>query len=327
MTLLVTGGAGYIGGKLVERLLAGGEKVRVLDLRAESASRLASKGVELISGDILDRKAVRTALDGCRGLFHAAALFDMWQRDRGAYYEINVEGTRNVLEVAFEVGIERAVHTSSAVTIGEAQSELGREVTAHRGYFLSDYERSKCLGEQIALEMAQRGLPLVCVNPTTVYGPGQTKHMTGALVRFLNGRLPAVVDARLNFVYIEDVVEGHLLAMEEGAVGQRYILGGENASLVQFLSLAAEIAGVKREPRTVPGWLLKVSAGVMGAISRLTGRRPAVSPAEARTALHSFIFDTAKAGTELGTENTPLREGLRKTVEWLREEKLIESRK
>jgi dihydroflavonol-4-reductase len=326
MTLLVTGGAGYIGGKLVESLLAREEKVRVFDLRAESASHLARKGAELISGDILDREAVRTGLDGCDRLFHAAALFNMWQPDKRAYYEVNVEGTRNVFELALEMGIERAVHTSSAVTIGEPQNELGHEATAHRGHFLSDYERSKYLGEKIALQMSQHGLPLVCVNPTTVYGPGQIQHMTGALVRFLNGRLPAVVDARLNFVYIDDVVGGHLLAMEKGAVGQRYILGGENASLVQFLSLATEIAGVEREPRTVPGLLLKVTAGVMGAVSRLTGRRPSVSPAEARTALHSFIFDTRKAREALGLECTPLRAGLRETVNWLREEKLIESR-
>jgi nucleoside-diphosphate-sugar epimerase len=326
MTLLVTGGAGYIGGKLVQSLLARQEKVKVFDLRAESASHLARKGAELISGDVLDREAVRTAFDGCDRLFHAAALFDMWQPDKRAYYEVNVEGTRNVLEAALEVGIERAVHTSSAVTIGEPQDELGHEETVHRGHFLSDYERSKYLGELGALEMLQRGLPLVCVNPTTVYGPGQLQHMTGALVRFLNGRLPAVVDARLNFVYIDDVVRGHLLAMEKGAVGQRYILGGENSSLVRFLRLAAEIAGVEREPRTVPDWFLKVTAGVMGAMSRLTGRRPSVSPDEVRTALHSFIFDTRKARTELGTEDTPLREGLQETVDWLREEKLIESR-
>ncbi len=327
MTLLVTGGAGYIGGKLVESLLARQEKVRLFDLRSESASHLARKGAELISGDILDREAVRTAFEGCDRLFHTAALFDMWQPDKRAYYEVNVEGTRNVLEAALEVGIERVVHTSSAATIGERQNELGHEETVHRGYFLSDYERSKYLGELVALEMTQQGLPLVCVNPTTVYGPGQLQHMTGALVRFLNGRLPAVVDARLNFVYIDDVVGGHLLAMEKGVIGQRYVLGGENASLGQFLSLASEIAGVEREPRTVPGWLLKLTAGLMGTISRLTGRRPSVSPDEARTALHSFIFDTRKARTELGTEDTPLREGLRKTVDWLLEEKLIESRK
>jgi dihydroflavonol-4-reductase len=326
MTLLVTGGAGYIGGKLVESLLARQEKVRLFDVRAESASLLARKGAELISGDILDREAVRTAFDGCDRLFHTAALFEMWQPDRRAYYEVNVEGTRMVLEVALEVGIERVVHTSSAATIGEPQNQLGHEDTVHRGHFLSDYEQSKYLGELVALEMTRRGLPLVCVNPTTVYGPGQIRHMTGALVRFLNGRLPAVVDARLNFVYIDDVVQGHLLAMEKGTVGQRYILGGENSSLVQFLSLAAEIAGVEREPRTVPGWLLRVTAGVMGAISSLTRRRPSVSPDEARTALHSFIFDTRKARTELGTEDTPLREGMQTTVDWLREEKLIESR-
>lgn len=323
MTVLVTGGAGYIGGKLVESLLARREKVRVFDLRIESAPHLGRMGAELMAGDILDRAAVRPALDGCDCLFHAAALFAMWQPDKRAYYEVNVEGTRNVLETACEMGIERVVHTSSAVTIGEGRDELGHEATAHRGYFLSDYERSKYLGEQVALEMTQQGLPLVSVNPTTVYGPGQTEHMTGALVRFLNGRLPAVVDARLNFVYIDDVVEGHLLAMHRGEVGQRYILGGGNASLVQFLSLAAEITGVKREPRTVPGSLLKGAARVMGALSKLTGRRPWVSPDEARTALHSFIFDTERAREELGLGLTPLRQGLERTVSWLQEEGLI----
>lgn len=323
MTVLVTGGAGYIGGKLVESLLARREKVRMFDLRIEPAPHLGRMGAELMAGDILDRAAVRPALDGCDCLFHAAALFAMWQPDKRAYYEVNVEGTRNVLETAFEMGIERVVHTSSAVTIGEERDELGHEATAHRGYFLSDYERSKYLGEQVALEMTQQGLPLVSVNPTTVYGPGQTEHMTGALVRFLNGRLPAVVDARLNFVYIDDVVEGHLLAMHRGEVGQRYILGGGNASLVQFLSLAAEITGVKREPRTVPGSLLKGAARVMGALSKLTGRRPWVSPDEARTALHSFIFDTERAREELGLGLTPLRQGLEGTVGWLQEEGLI----
>ncbi|TKJ31793.1 MAG: NAD-dependent dehydratase [Chloroflexi bacterium B3_Chlor] len=319
MTVLVTGGAGYIGGKLVESLLARREKVRVFDLRIESAPHLGRIGAELMAGDILDRAAVRPALDGCDRLFHAAALFAMWQPDKRAYYEVNVEGTRNVLETAFEMGIERVVHTSSAVTIGEGRDGLGDEETVHRGYFLSDYERSKYLGEQVALEMSQQGLPLVCVNPTTVYGPGQTTHMTGALIRFLNGRLPAVVDTWLNFVFIDDVVQGHLLAMDRGELGQRYILGGENTSLVQFLSLAAEIAGVKREPRTVPGSLLNGTARVMGALSKVTGRRPWVSPDEARTALHSFIFDTRKAREALGLEFTPLLVGLRETVNWLLE--------
>jgi len=323
VTALVTGGAGYIGGKLAESLLARGETVKVFDLRVGAATHLAEMGADLRQGDILDREAVRTALKGCDRLYHTAALFEMWQADKRAYYRVNVDGTVNVLEMALEMDVRRVIHTSSAVTIGERRDQLGDEETVHRGYFLSDYERSKHLGEQVALEMCDRGLPLVCVNPTSVYGPDQTRHMTGALLRFLNGRLPAMVNTRLNFAYVDDVVEGHLLAMERGEVGQRYILGGENASLGRFLSLAAEIAGMARKPRAISPWLLSLTARVLGMISATTGRRPWVSPDEARTALHSFIFDNQKARGKLGIEFTPLREGLKRTVDWLREERLI----
>jgi dihydroflavonol-4-reductase len=324
VTALVTGGAGYIGAKLAESLLARGEKVRVFDLRADAATHLARMGADLRQGDILHQEAVRAALEGCDRLYHTAALFEMWQPDKRAYYRVNVDGTANVLELALQMEVQRVVHTSSAVTIGERRHQVGDEEMVHRGHHLSDYERSKYLGEQVALRMFERGLPLVCVNPTSVYGAGQTRHMTGALIRFLNGRLPAVVNTKLNFVYIDDVVEGHLLAMEKGEVGQRYILGGENASLGRFLSLAAEIAGVSRKPRTVPGWLLSPTARVLGTVSAITGRRPWVSPDEARTALHSFIFDNQKARRELGIEFTSLRDGLQRTVDWLREERLIE---
>jgi nucleoside-diphosphate-sugar epimerase len=325
MTILVTGGAGYIGGKLVESLLAQGERVRVLDSRADAAEHLGRAGSELMSGDVLDREVVKAALDGCDRLFHVAALFEMWHPDKRAYHEINVDGTTNVLETALEMGLQRVVHTSSAVTIGEGRDQMGDEDTVHRGYFLSDYERSKYLAEQVALRMSQWGLSLVCVNPTSVYGPGQTDHMTGALIRFLNGRLPVVTDSRLNFVYIDDVVDGHLVAMERGRVGERYILGGGNASLVRFLSLAAEIAGVRCKPRQVPSWLLTTTARVLGASSAITGRRPWVSPDEARTALHSFVLDNRKAREELGLEFTPLEQGLERTVSWLRKERFLES--
>jgi dihydroflavonol-4-reductase len=326
MTVLVTGGAGYIGGELTRRILARGEEVRVLDLKVDESSDLARLGAELLARDIRSPGDVRRALKGCDRLYHVAALFQMWQRDRRRYQDVNVEGTRNVLENALEMQVSRVVYTSSAVTIGEADGQLGEENTVHRGYFLSDYERSKHSAEGVALDLCQRGLPLVVLNPTTVYGPGQTTHMTGALDRFLRGRLPVVVDARLNFVYIDDVVEGHLSAMERGEVGRRYILGGENSSLVEFLSLGAEIAGVSRRPRVVPGPLVRASAQVLDVVSRLSGRRPWVSLDEARTASHSFIFDTRRAREELGLEWTPLRTGLERTVRWLRQEELIGDR-
>jgi dihydroflavonol-4-reductase len=322
MTVLVTGGAGFLGTRLVEALLARGEKVRIFDLRANEATHLADLGAELIAGDILSTHELREALDGCERVFHVAALFRMWHPDKRRYCRVNVDGTRNVMEAAREAGVRRLVHTSSAVTIGEGQGQLGHEGTVHRGYFLSEYERSKYLAEQVAFEMCDRGLPVVVVNPTSVYGPGQTTNMTGAIIRFLRGRLPVVVNAQLNYVYVEDVVQGHLAAMDEGSVGERYILGGENASLAEFLSLAAETAGLYRRPRTVLAVLVRASARVLDVVSCVSRRRPWVSVDEARTASHSFIFDTSRARKELGLEWTPLRIGLERTVSWLRQEGL-----
>jgi nucleoside-diphosphate-sugar epimerase len=322
MTVLVTGGAGFIGAKLTRSLLARGEKVRVLDLETDCAAHLESQGAEVVRGDILSPKDVVAALNGCDRLFHVAALFRMWHLDPSRYHAVNVEGTRNVLDRALEKKVERVVHTSSAVTIGEAEGELGEEDTVHRGYLLSHYERSKCLGEQVAIERYEQGLPLVVVNPTSVYGPAQTSHLTDALARFLNGRLPAVIDVRMNFAYIDDVVSGHLAAMQKGQVGERYILGGHNASLSEFLSLAAKIAGVQRKPRQVPAWLMMAAARMLHLVSLATKRRPWVSLDEARTASHSFVFDTRRAQEELGLEWTPLRTGLESTVSWLRQEGL-----
>lgn len=323
MTVLVTGGAGFIGSRLVEALLTRGERVRVYDLKAGEAKRLAELGAELVTGDILDQDGIRAALDGCKRVFHVAALLSMWELDPGIYHKNNVEGTIRVLESALEAGVERIVHTSSAVTIGETQGQIGNEETARRGYFLSRYERSKYLGEQVALDLAQRGLPVVIVNPTTVYGPGQTVNQTGAIIRFLQGRLPVVASARLNYVYVDDVVRGHLAAMESGSTGERYILGGQNVTMLEFFSLAGEGAGFSRRPRAVPGLLLKSTALALGAASRLTSRRPAISIDEARTASHSLIMDTRKATEELGLEWTPLRVGLERTVNWLRQEGLV----
>jgi dihydroflavonol-4-reductase len=323
MTTLVTGGAGFIGSKLVEALLARGEEVRVFDSRASTAPRLADAGAVLIAGDILDREELKVALDGCEWLFHVAALFQMWQPDKRRYYRVNVDGTRNVLEGALEAGVQRVVYTSSAATIGEAQGELGDERTVHRGYFLSEYERSKYLGEQVAWDVYKRGLPLVVVNPTSVYGPGQTSHLTQALARFLRGRLPAIIDVSLNFVYVDDVIEGHLAALEKGQIGERYILGGDNGWLSEFLGLGARIAGVRRTPRRFPAWLVTAVGRMLATASFVTKRRPWVSVDEARTASHSFIFDTRRARKELGLEWTPLPVGLERTVSWLRQEGLI----
>jgi nucleoside-diphosphate-sugar epimerase len=222
-----------------------------------------------------------------------------------------------------EMGVSRLVHTSSATTMGEAEGELGTEETARRSYFLSQYERSKYQGEEVARELHKSGLPVVIVNPTSVYGPRQTVNVTGALIRFLEGRLPFTAGSRQNYAYVGDVVAGQLAAMERGKIGERYILGGENLPMVDFFGLAGEVAGIHRRPRAAPGGLLRIMAAVLAAIARLTGGRPAIAPDEARTAAHSFLFDTRKAQEELGLEWTSVGEGLERTLRWLRDEGLV----
>jgi dihydroflavonol-4-reductase len=326
VTTLVTGGAGFIGGNLVEALIARGDEVRVYDLKADSALDLGAQGAELVTGDILDREHMAAAMEGCDRVFHLAGLLDLWQRDRSVYERTNVEGTRIVLETAARMGVARVVHTSSATTIGELDGEVGTEETVRRPYFLSQYERSKYLGEQVALDICQRGLRGVIVNPTSVYGPRQTVNVTGAIIRFLEGRLPVTVNSRLDYIYVDDVVQGQLSAMDKGKIGERYILGSGNVPMVEFFALAGEVAGMTRRPRTVPARLLKIIAALLATRARIAGGRPDIAPDEARTASHSFLFDTSKASEELGLEWTPLREGLERTVDWLRQERLIGGR-
>lgn len=215
-------------------------------------------------------------------------------------------------------GVEKVVYTSTFATLGCGEG-VKTEDSEREGPYVCEYERTKHLGEQEALKLAQRGLPVVIVMPTGVYGPGDTKITGRLLAAYLNRRLPALINIRTNMVFVDDVVEGHIAAMERGKLGEKYILGGENTSSQEILSLIAELEGRRWIPPTIPHWM-GMGAGLlyeMGA--KLTGRPPLISRDFVRFFAKPLYASNQKACKELGMSFTPLREGLRKHIQWLKD--------
>jgi len=312
---LVTGGTGFVGGAIVWELVKRGDKVRVLARRASKTEHLVTHGVEIVYGDVLDKKSVEAALRGCDTLYHAAALYDLWGLNERVLMQTQCEGTRNMLEAALKANTGKVIYTSTAVTIGERKNEVGTEDTAHRGYFLSTYERAKFEAEQIALSYADRGLPIVIVNPASVYGPGDLKPSGRAIIDLVNGRMSGIFAGSNSLVYVNDVAAGHVLAAQKGRIGERYILCGCRVTLKQWVDVLCKLSGAKTPP-TVPAFLAGAVASFGEIVSRFTKNPPVLSRETFRLASHGFQVDGSKAAKELGVEYTPLEEGLREALLW-----------
>jgi dihydroflavonol-4-reductase len=244
---LVTGGTGFVGRAVVVELLAAGREVRVL-ARNTKHPGLAGLDVEVAPGDLRDAASLEQAVAGCESVFHVAADYRLWVPEPEEMYAVNVEGTRNLLTAAAAAGVERVVYTSTVGALGNrGNGTPGTEATPVAiDEMVGHYKRSKFLAEQVALEFAGQGLPLVVVNPSTPVGPWDSRPTpTGQmLVDYLHSRMPAYLETGLNLVHVHDVARGHLLAEEKGRVGEKYILGHENLSLSQIFQILAEISGI-----------------------------------------------------------------------------------
>jgi dihydroflavonol-4-reductase len=317
---LVTGGTGFVGANVVRELLRAGATVRVLVRPSSDRRALAGLAVEIAEGDLLDRASLRRAMAGVRDVYHVAADYRLWARDPREIYRANVEGTRAVLEVAAEAGVRRIVHTSSVGALGiPGDGTAGTEDTpVALEDMVGDYKRSKFLAEALARELAGRGVPVVIVNPSAPVGPWDVKPTpTGQMVvDFMRGRMFATLDTGLNLVHVRDVAAGHLLAARRGVVGQRYILGAENASLAAIGGMLAEITGVPAPRWRVPYGVAWSGALCIEAMARLRGAAPRVSLTAVRMARKRMYFSAARAVRELGLPQTDVREALRDAVEW-----------
>jgi dihydroflavonol-4-reductase len=320
MDALVTGGTGFVGANVVRELLRDGATVRVLVRPRSDRRAIAGLGVELAEGDLTDPASLDRALGGVRTVFHVAADYRLWAADPRVLYRANVDGTRALLEAAAGAGAARIVYTSTVGALGIPKDGTpGTELSpASLADMVGDYKRSKFLAEQVALELARKGVPVVIVNPSAPVGPWDVKPTpTGQMVvDFLAGRMFATLDTGLNVVHVRDVARGHLLAAERGRVGDKYILGHRNLSLAQIGALLGEICG-RRPPRLrVPYAVAWCGALCMEGLSRLTGTPPRVPLTAVRMARKRMYFSAAKAVRELGLPQTDVREALGDAAEW-----------
>ncbi len=315
--VLVTGGSGVVGRALIARLVADGREVRALARSDGAARTVESLGARSVRGDVLDPRSIAAALDGCSTVFHVVGINAMCLRDPRSMIRTNVEGSVNVVRAAADAGAERVVYTSSSSAIGEAQGTVGREDSPHRGWYLSEYERSKHLAERRVFELAERlGVKVVAVNPASVQGPGRATGSARLLLDVVNGRLPLLVDTTISFVDIADCSDGHLLAESKGTPGERYLLSGSTLTTREAVALLRRIWGLTREVRFGPPWLARAGGVVVGAGARLLRRDAPVCTEAVRTLLHGHRYDGSKATRELGLRYTPLEVTLLRTLEW-----------
>ncbi len=322
--VFITGGSGLIGGRLVTRLVARGDDVVALARSDEAAAALRARGAEIARGDATDERALTEGMRGCELAFNLAGINSLCVEDPRPMEQLNAAGPALAVRAARRAGVARIVHTSSAATLGEAPGTVGTEDSPHRGWYLSTYERTKTEGERAALVQAHRdGQDLVCVNPSSVQGPGRSGGTGRFLLAFLDGRLKVFVPTNVSLVDIDDCVEGHLLAAERGVGGRRYVLNGMTLSIADALALAADVAGVAARPRLLPRPVATAAATVVERSFRLAGRKPPVCREMVRTLLHGHRYDGSRATRELGLQYTAPRETLSKTVEWARSAGLL----
>lgn len=329
MKCFVTGASGFIGANLVHELNARGHEVRAL-LRPTSDRRgLAGAKFEAVDGDVNDRQKLEAGMKGCDWCFHVAASYHLWLRDYAPMYQANVEGTRTVIEAAAAAGCRRIVYTSTVGCIGLPKSDGGTIVPTDETAPVSEaqmsnhYKRSKWQAEQVALELARKGLPVVLVHPSAPVGPRDVKPTpTGqVIVDFLNRAMPAFLDTGLNFVHVRDVAIGHILAAERGGVGERYILGNAegNWTMQRAFGVLEEITGIRGPRMRIPYFVALTAAHVDETISGFTGKPPKAPLGGVRMAKYKMFFNPAKAIKELGLPQTPPRQALADAVAWFRE--------
>jgi len=322
MKALVTGATGFVGGAVARALIRAGVDVRVLARSQSDTQNLSGLPVERVEGDLLNPASLRTALAGCQQLYHVAAYYALWAKDPSIFYDINVTGTCNVLTAARLAGIQRTVYCSTIGAIGlPADGGLGTENTpVSLDQMAGHYKRSKYLAEQEVLKFASEGLPVVIVNPSAPVGAGDVKPTpTGqVIVDFMKGRMPAYIETGLNIVDVDDVAAGHLLAMEKGRQGERYILGCRNLMLKDVFEILSGLTGIKAPSLRLPRSAVLPLAYVNQWIANLTGQPPRIPLEGVKMAKYRMHYDCSKAIRELGIPQTPPEAALEKAVQWFR---------
>jgi len=326
--IAVTGGTGFLGSHVARILCERGDRVRLLVRSTSNLNLVKDLPIETVVGDLREPETLVNLLNGCSTLYHVAADYRLWSPNPKELYSSNVDGTRNILAAARESGLQKIVYTSTVGSLGIPKD--GSSGTEDTPVSLEDmvghYKRSKFLAEQVALEFASNGLPVVIVNPSTPVGPGDIKPTpTGKIiVDFIKGRIPAYVDTGLNLIDVRDAAIGHVLAAEKGKVGQKYILGNRNMTLAETLGMVAMISGKQSPKRKIPHSV----AYIVGALSTawsdfITHKPPIVSLESVRMSRKKMFFSPAKAVNELGLPQSPIETAISDAIGWFREHEML----
>lgn len=331
MKVLVTGGTGFLGRRIVSEL-APRHALRLLVRSTASRERFPA-GVEFATGDVADRASVERAAAGCDAVIHAAALVKILA-PAADFDRINVAGLENVLQAAETAGtVEKVVYVSSFMALGPTEAGPGGLLDETAGdsarepgrVWINDYERTKTLSDRRARQAIAEGAPLVIVYPGVIYGPGEMTEgniVVRHVLDLVHRRLPALLgrpERRWNYVYVEDVARGVALALEQGAPGSRYVLGGENVSQGDFYALVQRLTGVEVPARRMPDWLAKAAGAADKTMARLRGKTPQLTPDLVEVYRHDWAYSSARAEAELGYRWRPLADGLAATLTWLQE--------
>ncbi|KNA10896.1 hypothetical protein SOVF_140070 [Spinacia oleracea] len=332
--ILVTGASGYLGGRLCHALLSHGYSVRAFVRRTSNLSSLpaassssSNSHFELAFGDITDFSSLLAAVTGCDIIIHSAALVDPWLPDPSCIFTVNVGGLKNVIQASKECNsIQQIIYTSSFFTLGPTDGGViaDENQVHHEMFFCTEYERSKVMADKIALQAASDGVQVVVVCPGVIYGPGKLTNgniVAKMLIERFNGRLPGYIgdgNDKFSFTHVDDVVEGHIAAMEKGRPGERYLLTGENASFKYVFDAAAILTNTSKPRLTLPMWTIEAYGWISVLFARITGKLPLISPPTVAVLRHQWAYSCEKAKKELSYDQRSLKDGLEEMLPWLK---------
>jgi len=323
MSIFITGATGFIGRKLMEKF-SGEEPLHLLVRKQSNLTSLEKKNIKFFYGDVTNKDSVFEGMRGCEKVFHLAAYAKSFSFDKDEYFKINVLGAINVFESALKHQVQKLVFTSSCVALGPSQDKVLTEKDwKERNHFYTEYEKSKYQAEIEAEKFVVKGLNLVIVNPTRVYGPGElneSNSVTKIVEKYIKGRFPLILNKGKeigNYALVEDIALGHILAMEKGKAGQRYILGGENVSLKDFFFILNEILREKHWQINIPPKMAKFFAFLEEKKAIFLKKYPVITRSWVDTFLQNWAYSSEKAEKELGYKYHSLRKGLEITCNWL----------
>ncbi|HRP55724.1 SDR family oxidoreductase [Agriterribacter sp.] len=325
MAILITGSTGYIGSKLSAKLALQGHQVHLLCRTPPTLPQFQKPNIKVFIGDITDAGTIRPALENVDRVYHLAAYARLWARDASVFHRLNVTGTGNVLSEAKKSGVSKIVYTSTAGVIGPSKDKPMTESDPRITGFFNPYEETKSFAEALAMDYAKQGMNICILNPSRIYGPGLdtgSNPVTKIVELYMKGKwklIPGSGNDIGSYPYIDDVVDGHISAMEKGRSGERYILGGVNATFNELMAAIKKYSGIEKKLKYIPFPVLNAVSYLMLWNAKLTGKYPMITPDWVAKYKYDWALNSSKAVNELGYAIRPLEEGIKETVEWVKQ--------